>query len=349
MNSNSISSHQVAEDIDALICTFDTVQLMPDEKDVIVSLLTLRNLTTKLFAAFNHVVTTCITAATSRLRSRSNGAEKIEIDEILSMDSLNCFKHACENSLRCVNELLAKSVILEGFISEVIRSELVSSVSNLYLSGPKRKSSRVGFTESLHVLSSIITGFVDVVNVLLPLLNGNEKYDFEDILLMLCDRSSKCEHLLVRSLLCSLLHCVGVNMNKFLSFKRLLSDNLASNDLVLEWIGGNLTLSAWETIKLLCSNRRKIFARLTSLLSNWGVISSEALYVDEQLKNLSNNPQSFPQICTSWTTLIVTRLMDLYMKLVCESSILESSELGYFYWYWDYILSVNAHARDKLR
>ncbi len=342
---DNISYRDVERSIESLIDELATSQLAVDQKDALFSLLSLRNSTTQLFVLFNLLITDCVTTATNKLRSESKQNEN---NFLLPMDAVHSFKRACEESIRCVNLCLEESASLGKFLTESNRLEASTSVSNVFLSGPKRKSARVGFVESLRELSFVISGFVTVVDGMLPLLVGNDECGFEELLLFLCDRSAKCDHLLVRSLMCGLLHCVGVNINKFMSFKYLLND-MASNALVLEWIGGNLTLTAWETVKLLCSNRRKIFARLSSLLSNWGIIISESLYVDEQLKSFQNSSQQFPQICSSWTTLIVTRLMDLFMKLVCESNILQTSELGYFYWYWDYVLSVNAHVVEKLR
>lgn len=82
-----------------------------------------------------------------------------------------------------------------------------------------------------------------------------------------------------------------------------------------------------------------------------------APYVDQQvlLNRLSNQPQAdtdkieLQDWFTSFIMIPTVLLMDLEMELLIEMDLLSLNELGYFYWYWDYICASHSWALERLR
>lgn len=324
-----------------------------DTKELIAMLMIFRDSASRFFKHLNVVITESIVQSSRRLRERQSSNDVIDMNTIFDKELLIVLQALCHELMQVINTLLTKVDLLSNYEDDTrFQDSFRPQVANLFIQGPKRKLNMLNLQESLASYRSLCTGVDHVVNLFHSLLATKtaESISLEDLFYLGSIFSSKSEHLLARSLFHGLMHLFGVRLHPLLlsSMKqRQMPSSVTENNLVKEWLGGNPTAVAWETFKIFSVNRNKLQVKLVGMLSHWGVVGSEALYVDEQLGQQQEQPNA--QCCSSWVLIFTTTLMDMYMKILCEGNLLQCKEYGYFYWYWDYIASVNAHAIDKLR
>jgi hypothetical protein len=115
------------------------------------------------------------------------------------------------------------------------------------------------------------------------------------------------------------------------------------------WLNDVPVTTVWETLKDLCTNRTKLFAKMEALLANWGVLSHHATIVDAHFRD-DFEIQDENQTWLSWWVLsLTTIMMDANMSLLLEMEMLDICDLDYFYWYWDFICSTNVWSSEQLR
>jgi len=186
--------------------------------------------------------------------------------------------------------------------------------------------------------------------------SAGDEVNYEDLLALAMQSSSRRIHLLPRSALYALLaaicHGGGSTTMSYLLQKSMLQRGipfvLVRGELIAQqWLTGNPTSAAWETLRWLCSNRDKLLGRVENCFSLWGIVGGEGAFVDDQFnyEEEDSNQRWF----SVWCIILVTTVVDVYFTLLAEADLLELDELDYFYWYWDYVLSTNVWAVNKLK
>jgi hypothetical protein len=269
------------------------------------------------------------------------------------------------------------------FLVPIEASYCKDFLPKLILNGPKRVidegdfSTRMDQSLSLHKQFLEVYEFFILTFLVKPEGTAVEVFplikislSFEELFSLCCDVSSKKFHLIPRAYYVSFLYILAIHLEKFLlnsALKSHIPEKLfLINNSAFEWLKTSPAFASWELLKLTAINRNRMFARLENVFQLWGNVVTESLYLDEQINeeilkspknseltlstdlSASGNSLSMYWFAT-WAVLHSTSLMDLFMKLMVEMSIIDLKEFDYFYWYWDYIYSTHNHAVDKMK
>jgi hypothetical protein len=279
------------------------------------------------------------------------------------------------NTLKRTMDVFKDSPLLACNPLENLYSPIYGNTpGNINSNAPKRQVIIKPLKESLaevlkiteqveEVASSVILSFASTRLVGDQLATN---YSFEEFLRNSITFSEKSFHLLSRSYYMAFLYIVGPLLDEMLlnsmASRGLPPKLLKLKNSVREWIFSSPTLASWESIKLCSLSRGRLFSRLENVISLWGNVTTEALYLDERINEEVAAPSSkFADLVlldhhdnniywvATWTVVVCTTIMDLHMQLIAEMGILEQHELDSFYWYWDYLHSTHLHAIDKLQ
>lgn len=244
-------------------------------------------------------------------------------------------------------------------------------LTRLMMISPLKKVVLPSFTEAISLLSTLTSQILLIKDVqgswdsITEEFMGEKVLSWEYIFQLSSHLSTRKLHLVTRSFYLGVLHTLAFNLDLSLGLslkQRGIPEDILKQDVVCrEWLASSFLHFAWDVLKSLTVARAKIFSnRLTNVLQAAGNLVAEALYVDEQIKNVATLPaaDSDPgaeqstvpmQWCTTYGAVISTMQMELYLQLLCELQLPEVEEFDYIYWYYDYIYSTQLHALEKIR
>ena len=159
-------------------------------------------------------------------------------------------------------------------------------------------------------------------------------------------------HVVTRSLLVTSLGLLSLGMDSFVGQSMRahgLPKALVDWELLVVFVKEVLGPVCTDTLRGLTVNRNKVLIKLDSLLSRWGAVMSDMTEVGSQFLKVTGVNDDRQLWCQYWTLLHTTLLMDLFMGVSVESSLLGNNELDYFYWYWDFICNTRCWAYERLR
>jgi hypothetical protein len=226
------------------------------------------------------------------------------------------------------------------------------ALAKMVLVSPLRHVRLRKFSESLTYLAKMCEEVIGVTVTACQLLDAHLTLTYDELLGVSLGLSESRPHVLARSLYLAVMYSLSPTLHLMLQRSMLwhaLPNSIVRCELVTQqWLPENPSSAAWETIKLLCSNRNTIPARMDQALSLWGAVSNDAVFVDEKFR-IDNEIPDVQQWCSSWALVQTAGVMDLHMALLVESDVLGVQELDYFFWYWDYICTTKSFALGKLR
>jgi hypothetical protein len=226
------------------------------------------------------------------------------------------------------------------------------TLAKMVLISPLRHVQLRKFSESLAYLAKMCEEVISVMVTAGQLMNASSTLTYDELLGVSLGLSESRPHVLARSLYLAVMYALSPTLHLMLQRSMLwhaLPNSIVRCELVTEqWLPENPASAAWETLKLLCSNRNTIPARMDQSLSLWGAVSNDAVFVDEKFR-IDNEIPDVQQWCSSWALVQTAGIMDLHMGLLVESDVLGAQELDYFFWYWDYICTTKSFAISRLR
>lgn len=344
----------------------------------------LRSALHTLFARVSDYIRTTISTSTKILKSKKEEGEKVKKNQTFSilkenmsiLDGVIQVNNAIKGIITNIQSILidiklenandensSKVLELEKPIESNYTNTFQPALGKIQLVAPVRHIPLAGFTESLQIVRKITDNITSVCNIILNLfgltLPKFPVITYEQLVIQSLNVSSSGYHLVARSIYASVLHAVAVDLEEYL-YNSMASRGIPSEVINLpiiktKWLPQNPSLAAWEALKSTAVCRARVSSNLQNVLSLWGSVSVEAVYVDDSIKQaIENKEVDLPkyieaeQWCNSWTVTLTTYFMDLFMKISIENNILDSSEWDYFYWYWDYLLTSQSHAISKL-
>ena len=209
------------------------------------------------------------------------------------------------------------------------------------------------FLTSMTYLHQICTELKEICTTMRTIIQSRTTLNYENLIQVCSHCCHQNYHLFSRSLLWAGLHFVYNDMIPLLqnSISILgIPSAIYQSDILNNWMKSKLRVF-WDSLRVFMTHRSKLLPRLDNIFNHWSVIQKEASYIDERYLEVNNisDPQNILQYVSNWTVLLVSILMDTHMGIVVEADLLAPSELDYFYWYWDYVLSVKAYTLVMLK
>ncbi len=261
----------------------------------------------------------------------------------------------------------------KGFVEDGLSNSTVAlhkpCLARLHMVGPLRKVERTSFSESLKDMQRICNDLLVVfaATELLPdhleiIVNARDVHasvpphnlSWEQVFQLFVDLSKQRLHLIARSWCIAVQSVISLDLNTYLvnsmRHRGIPNSILFVQTVIDEWIAGNPCLAAWEVMRSTSVCRSRIISRMENILSLWGHVATEAMYVDDRIRlELTLPAEQQHKWLSAWAIVMTTKFMDIYMELLMDMDVLDKTEFDSFYWYWDYILTTQGHAIDRLR
>lgn len=242
-----------------------------------------------------------------------------------------------------------------AFDSKASRSLQVSPMRSIAFTSflTSVKYLRKLFEEIQHICDYLVKVYECAPLTISDSINEQSTLDYDTILCLVSSVSRNKYHVLARSLLWGGLHVILRSLPVLVRrsmISRGVPLSLVNSEVCDGWTQ-SLHKVIWDTIRSFCHGRNHVPLRLESSLQSWAVVVRESSVVDYQYKQSHSiqDDSDRQQWVLSWAVLQITNLMHTYLGLISELELLSASELDYFYWYWDYVLTCRLHSFKTLR
>jgi hypothetical protein len=197
------------------------------------------------------------------------------------------------------------------------------------------------FYQSIKYLENVLKELSQICTYCNKFFSDYSNMDFDSILQVTAQTSRQNIHLLPRSLFKA---CIEVLSSKMTSIvfqsmsNRYIPSKYLETEVVAQKWSPVISNLAYETLRILTQSRSKLLSRLDGILGSWGVITSEAPYIDRLCLADIDAPSHVDTVepvndwFSCWVLTITTHLMDIHMELLIEMDLLSLIELDYFYW-----------------
>lgn len=336
----------------------------------------------KLLSSCKELVTQCIKRANaSRFSTSASSSESKSTCLRLLAESKDSSIHALR-SLQGIQEYIEsrkisivntesngmngndefKSVLAVDITSHTEYSQLEFAyngmIAKLNQTGPVRHIDFKSFHKSVSHLIWICSSIRDCCDFCDNNLAGSNRstVNFEHLLHYTLSCADKKLHLLARSVFSGTLYLVLEEMPSLVlrswgsrgipsPYFNCTDRALAMTEQYIESVSG----ACWDTLRALCSHRNRIMVKLEAPLSAWGNLIHEGNIIDRMFRDINQIADEKQQWCMLWSSMVCTTLMDLSIGLMIEYDLLSIEEMGYIFWYWEYIYSSKLIALERLR
>lgn len=245
---------------------------------------------------------------------------------------------------------LASPQVTFAFSSTLVRTQQSSPIRRVVL------RSLVASTKYLRDIVQELIALDDISRDLAArTARGPDALTYDHLLSVTMNASDERYHLISRSLWLSYLNELTCEHMKSIIRASMRAWGvpaiLVDGDLVLHnWIPETLCKVFFDSLKCFCICRNKLLVKTDLLLQGWAAVMQEAEQIDLQFRQeIGVGTGASRQVwCTHWCLTLLGQIMDMQFCLLIESHLLSTSELDYFFWYWDHLCGVRLTAQDNL-
>ena len=216
---------------------------------------------------------------------------------------------------------------------------------------PVRQLTTFSFHSGLSYLSRICTEIQSECSFIQRYIVTPDSVAYHELLQYARTISSARNHIITRSMVWAALHCIKQDFAAVIT-RSMYAFNIPKSvvgfPLNQRWISSILKV-LWDTLRAYMTHRYKLLAKLDIVFQHWGKLTQDSLGLDLHFQHENKIEGSKQHWFSAWALILLTSIMDTQMGLFIELDLLRTSELDYFYWYWDYILSTRILAMKSLR